>query len=53
MFSKKIHHALSFKNLSDSDAAFPEYIRRYDDLNEISTEFGYGRRIFYTMAVNF
>ncbi|MDM8557228.1 TonB-dependent receptor [Candidatus Parabeggiatoa sp. HSG14] len=51
--SQTIHHGLSIQNLTGRDVVFPEYNRRYADLNVIPTEFGYGRRIIYTLTLNF
>lgn len=52
--SKKIKliHSISAKNITANSMLIPEYIRQKPGVNSLST-MGYGRRIVYTLKINF
>jgi len=45
-----LNHRISVKNITDSEYFIPEYVRR-NIVNQVP--FGYGRRVQYTIRVNF
>lgn len=53
----RFRHFLSLKNVYNRRVVFPEYADRDSQakipLNEIPTEFGYGRRVGYTVSCSF
>lgn len=48
-----VRHTLTLKNVANRKTVFPEYAQRRGSLNEIPMEFGYYRRIFYSILLTF
>lgn len=48
-----IQHSLIIKNLLDQEIVFPEYAYKSGSLNEIPTEYGFYRQIYYTLLIKF